>query len=69
MKRNNKNKKYEINPLFILLVLSFIPLYVLEYGLVIIGFQVSFLIGISLSLCFVFADMGFLLVPLMIRFV
>ena len=71
MKKSNKNKKYKIkiNPLFVLLMLSFILFYASEYGTVIMGFHISFLIGVLLSLFFVFADIGLLLVALIILFV
>jgi len=66
MKKNNKNKKYKINPLFILLTLAFLPLYGVEGYVDMIAFQSSFLIGVLGLIDFILTDIAFWIISLIL---
>jgi len=66
MKKNNKNKKYKVNPLFILLALVFLPLYGIEGYSDMIAFQYSFLIGVLGLIGFILIDISLWIISLIL---
>jgi len=66
MKKNNKNKKYKINPLFILLALAFLPLYGIEGYVVMIAFQASLLMGVFALIDSILFDIDFWIISLIL---
>jgi len=66
MKKNNKNKKYKVNPLFILLTLVFLPLYGIEGYADMIAFQSSFLIGVLGLIGFILVDISLWIISLIL---